>query len=170
MKKIILFGIALASCLPLVAANMEQLTQAILDNNFENVKSRLGAEYNQEDLQTALGIAQEKNTFYHQRLRRWKMGLKMAYLGLPIGTVLGAIRVADKDFSNWQQKAIKGEVGRDPALAILTLLLGGGKGATAGLAISAAFLAWVKAKTIEWQERVNESDTIVQFIASKLGT
>ncbi len=161
MKKVLLLSVSLLSCLPLAAesADVEAFTKAVLDNNLQQVRSSLGVEYSQEDLKIALGMAKEKNKFYHERLKRWKNGFKVALLGVPISTVLGAILGI---------KSVDLEKLHHDGSAFIEIFGMGYVASMTGLTTTIAIAKWVHTNVEKWQSLTNKSDWIVHLINKRL--
>lgn len=163
MKKVLLLSVSLLSSLSLAAesTDVSRLTKAVLDNDFQAVRRRIKAGYSQEDLTTMLEMAKAKNKFYHERLKRWQLGKKLALAGVPVNIILGAVigatvgEMRASPDGDWFHGFFEG-------------LAGGIVGTTAGTAVSAAVVAWTQKNVEKWQKQVNESDRIVDLITDKL--
>lgn len=161
MKKIITYSLSILSCLSLHAAqgDVEALTKAVLDNNDQQVRSNLMAEYSQEDLQKVLTMAKEKYKFYQIRLNRWQKALKAAKIGLPLATILGIVAgIAHFDEKNYPdiEGKIMGAFG-EPSL-----------GGAAGFTTAITLVGWAINRVEKWKYLEATSYWIVSLIEKKL--
>ncbi len=174
MKKVILFTASLLSILSLSAASgdFETLTSAILNNDSQQVRSHLlKTKYSLEDLKNAFKMAQEKNKFYHQRLKRWEMGVIAATLGASLGVILSIVAGAGGLLGGIEVKErITGEQKHhSPEDPFFYAGLGGVAGGALGTGAATALAVWVAKKVKKWQSLADESDRIFFLIALSVG-